>query len=178
MRPMRRPRSTRTGPPSTPDQPMSHRCGGSQTRTLGALSSAVFREVKVLLALGWRAPYPNAGVMPRWPQGACLGRAGCPPRGGLRRACGAVQGRNRGGLPQGGPGRPKRGPDRGGTLATKARSLLPSDHGVCGRHGTEEHGVTSGGLAGSPAGAGVSNPRSDSEMGRDARSVVGPLNRT
>jgi len=61
--------------------------------------SNVLREVKVLLALGWRAPYPKAGVMPRWPQCAWLGRAGCPPRGGIRRACGEAPGRNRWGDP-------------------------------------------------------------------------------
>jgi hypothetical protein len=47
--------------------------------------------------------------------------------------------------------------------------LIHSPHqGVCGRHGTEEQGVTSGGLAGSPGGTGVSRPISASEMANEA----------
>jgi hypothetical protein len=57
-------------------------------------------------------------------------------------------------------------------------SIHPSHQGVCGRHGAEEHGVTPGGLVGSPARAGVSNPISGSEVGREARPVVGPLHIT
>jgi hypothetical protein len=33
-------------------------------------------------------------------------------------------------------------------MATKALSILPSDQGVCGRHGAEEHDVTPGDLIG------------------------------
>jgi hypothetical protein len=33
-------------------------------------------------------------------------------------------------------------------MATKASSIHPSDQGVCGRHGAEEHGVTPGDLIG------------------------------
>src|SRR4030095_5622036 len=33
-------------------------------------------------------------------------------------------------------------------MATKAQSIHPSYHGVCGRHGAEEHGVTPGDLIG------------------------------
>jgi hypothetical protein len=48
-------------------------------------------------------------------------------------------------------------------------------HGVCGWHGTEEQRVTSGGLTGSPGGAGVSGPISESEVASDALSVDGRL---
>jgi len=56
--------------------------------------------------------------------------------------------------------------------------IHPPHQGVCGRHGTEEQRVTSGGLAESPAGTGVSRPISESEVASDALSVVGPLNST
>ena len=49
---------------------------------------------------------------------------------------------------------------------------------VCGRHGREEQGVTSGGLAESAGGTGVSEPISASETASEARSEVGGLNRT
>jgi hypothetical protein len=51
--------------------------------------------------------------------------------------------------------------------------IHPPHHGVCGRHGTEEQGVTSGELAGPPGGTGGSDPISESEVGSGARSVVG-----
>jgi len=80
----------------------SHAAGaGSRSGPECAPGSGVLRGVKVPLALGWRAPYPKAGVMPRWPRPRRLGRAGCPPRGGIRRACGEAPGRNRWGRPQG-----------------------------------------------------------------------------
>src|SRR6516225_5114188 len=41
--------------------------------------------------------------------------------------------------------------------------IHPPHQGVCGRHGREEHGVTSGGLAESSGGTGVSEPISGSE---------------
>ena len=56
--------------------------------------------------------------------------------------------------------------------------IHPPDQGVCGRHGTEEQCVTSGGLAASLGGTGVSGPISESEMASDALSVVGRLNGT
>src|SRR5712664_1519189 len=56
--------------------------------------------------------------------------------------------------------------------------IHPPHQGVCGRHGTEEHCVTSGGLAESPGGTGVSRPISESERASDALSVVGRLNGT
>jgi hypothetical protein len=56
--------------------------------------------------------------------------------------------------------------------------MHPPHQGVCGRHGTEEQRVTSGGLAGSPGGTGVSGPISESEMASNVLSVVGRLNST
>src|SRR4029077_20851055 len=50
--------------------------------------------------------------------------------------------------------------------------IHPPHQGVCGQHGTEEQGVTSGGLAESPNGIGVSEPISASETASDALSVV------
>jgi hypothetical protein len=56
--------------------------------------------------------------------------------------------------------------------------IHPPHQGVCGRHGTEEQGVTSGGLTESLSGARVSGPISESEVANDALSVVGRLNIT
>jgi hypothetical protein len=56
--------------------------------------------------------------------------------------------------------------------------IHPPHQGVCGRHGTEEQRVTSGELAESSGGTGVSGPISESEMASEARSVVGRLNQT
>src|ERR1035437_5241231 len=53
--------------------------------------------------------------------------------------------------------------------------IHPPNQGVCGWHGTEERCVTSGGLAGSPAGTGVSRPISESEVASDAPPVGGRL---
>ena len=56
--------------------------------------------------------------------------------------------------------------------------IHPPHQGVCGRHGTEEQRVTSGELAESPGGTGVSGPISISKVASDALSVVGRLNST
>src|SRR5216684_7697390 len=56
--------------------------------------------------------------------------------------------------------------------------IHPPHQGDCGRHGTEEQRVTSGELAESPGGTGVSGPISESEVASDALSVVGRLNST
>src|SRR5713101_306598 len=56
--------------------------------------------------------------------------------------------------------------------------IHPPHQGVCGRHGTEERRVTSGGLAASPGGTGGSGPISEREVASDALSVVGRLNST
>jgi hypothetical protein len=51
--------------------------------------------------------------------------------------------------------------------------IHPPHQGVCGRHGTEEQRVTSGGLGQSPGGTGASEPISASEVASDAAPVVG-----
>jgi hypothetical protein len=51
--------------------------------------------------------------------------------------------------------------------------IHPPHQSVCGRHDTEEQRVTSGRVAGSPGGTGVSRPISESEMASDALSVDG-----
>ena len=53
--------------------------------------------------------------------------------------------------------------------------IHPPHQGVCGWHGTEEQRVTSGGLAESAGGTGVSRPISESEVASDALSVDGRL---
>ena len=53
--------------------------------------------------------------------------------------------------------------------------IHPPHQGVCGRHGTEEQRVTSGGLAESAGGTAVSGPISESEVASDALSVDGRL---
>jgi hypothetical protein len=53
--------------------------------------------------------------------------------------------------------------------------IHPPHQGVCGRHGTEEWRVTSGGLAESAGGTGVSRPISESEVASDTLSVDGRL---
>ena len=53
--------------------------------------------------------------------------------------------------------------------------IHPPYQGDCGRHGTEEQRVTSGGLTESLGGTRVSRPISASEMASDTRSVDGRL---
>ena len=53
--------------------------------------------------------------------------------------------------------------------------IHPPYQGDCGRHGTEEQRVTSGGLTGSWGDTEVSGPISESEMASDALSVDGRL---
>jgi len=72
----------------------------------------------------------------------------------------------------------KGGAGRACTIVAKAFSFTHLHQGVCGRHGTEEQRVTSGGLAKSPGATGVSGPISESEVASEARSVVGRLNIT
>jgi hypothetical protein len=72
----------------------------------------------------------------------------------------------------------KGGTGRACTMGAKACSFTHLHQGVCRRHGTEEQRVTSGGLAKSPGGTGVSRPISESEVASEARSVVGRLNIT
>ena len=47
--------------------------------------------------------------------------------------------------------------------------IHPPHQGVCGRHGTEEQRVTSGGLVRSPGGAGGSEPISETRSGEQCR---------
>ena len=56
--------------------------------------------------------------------------------------------------------------------------IHPPHQGVCGQHGTEEPRVTSGELAESLGGTGVSGPISESEMASEALTVVGLPNST
>ena len=56
--------------------------------------------------------------------------------------------------------------------------IHPPYQGDCGRHGTEEQRVTSGGLAESLGGTRVSGPISESEVASEALSVVRRLNST
>src|SRR4051794_29231505 len=53
--------------------------------------------------------------------------------------------------------------------------IHPPHQGVCGRHGTEDLGVTPGGLPGSSAGTEGSDPTSASEVGSGVLGVVGRL---
>src|SRR5215813_10730511 len=72
----------------------------------------------------------------------------------------------------------KGGTGRACNREAKALLIHPPHQGACGRHGTEEQCVTSGGLAESPGGTGVSGPISESEVASEALSVVGRLNIT
>ena len=56
--------------------------------------------------------------------------------------------------------------------------IHPLYQGVCGWHGTEEQRVTSGGLAETLGGTGVSEPISGSEVASDALPVGGRLSST
>ena len=60
-------------------------------------------------------------------------------------------------------------------MEAKALLIHPPHQGACGRHGTEEQCVTSGELAESAGGTGVSRPISESEVASDALSVDGRL---
>src|SRR5262249_29841588 len=64
------------------------------------------------------------------------------------------------------------------TIETKASSFTHHRQGVCGQHATEEQCVSSGELAESPGGAGVSGPISVSEVASEALSGVGRMNST
>jgi hypothetical protein len=72
----------------------------------------------------------------------------------------------------------KGGAGRVCTMETKALSFAHLHQGVCGRHGREEQHVPSGELAGPLGGTGVNGPLSESEVARNALSVVGGLNIT
>jgi hypothetical protein len=65
---------------------------------------------------------PETAKVDLKPPLAALWRAGCPPRGGIRRACGEVPGRSRRERSQGRTGRPKVGQGRARTMGAKALS--------------------------------------------------------
>ena len=101
-----------------------------------------------------------------------LRRTGRPSRGGVRRVCGAVPGRSRGGDPmtnQSAKGGARSNLHYGGEGAL----IHPPHQGVCGRHGTEDQCVTLGDLGGSAGGTAATDLISESEVGRDARRGVG-----
>ena len=50
--------------------------------------------------------------------------------------------------------------------------IHPPHQGVCGRHGTEEQCVTSGGLTGSPGGTGVSGPIRGEDTERNLKHAI------
>jgi len=65
------------------------------------------------------------------------------------------------------------------TIAKNLHQAVSLDRQICAiLHKVEEQCVTSGGLAGSPGGTGVSGPISVSEMASNALSVVGRLKST
>jgi len=63
-------------------------------------------------------------------------------------------------------------------MEAKAFLIHPPHQGVCGRHGTEDLGVTPGGLLGSSGDTEGSDPISVSEVGSGALGVVGRLGST
>ena len=63
-------------------------------------------------------------------------------------------------------------------MGAKALLIHPSYQGVCGRHGTEDLGVTPGELARFPGGTGISDPIRENEVGSEALRVVGQPNST
>src|SRR5216683_621229 len=108
---------------------------------------------------------------------AVLRRAGCPPRGGIRRACGEVPGRNRWGNSQDEPVGPRWGKVESALLRrrrshspTAPRCLRAARYGRTARDLRRTDRV--------PSGVGVSRPISVSEVASDALSVVGLPNST
>jgi hypothetical protein len=61
-------------------------------------------------------------------------------------------------------------------MEVRALLIHPSYQSVCGRCGTEELGVTPGGLGGFLSGDRMGDPLGASEVGIDARRVVGQPN--
>ncbi len=107
-----------------------------------ALGSAKVGWVQVPLALGCRALYPNAGVMPRGPHGRPCGGQGVAREGeseGLAEQFRAVIEMDEPVCQSQGAVEPARWRRR--------RVASPLAHqGVCGRHGTEDFRVTPGDL--------------------------------
>jgi hypothetical protein len=76
-------------------------------------------------------------------------RAGCPPRGGIRRACGETPGRNRRTEVRDEPVGPRQGMVEPALWGRRQLGSTLSHQGVCGRHGVKEPCVTRGDLVAS-----------------------------
>ena len=76
-------------------------------------------------------------------------RAGCPPRGGIRRACGEPPGRNRRARARDEPVGRRRGMVEPALWGRRHLGSTLSHQGVCGRHGGKDARVTRGGLVAS-----------------------------
>ena len=82
-------------------------------------------------------------------------RAGCPPRGGIRRACGEPPGRNRRAQARDEPVGRRQGMVEPAVWGRRRLGSTLSHQGVCGRHGGKDTCVTRGDLVASrrwPAG--------------------------
>lgn len=107
-------------------------------------------------------------------------RAGCPPRGGIRRACGEPPGRNRRAQARDEPVGRRRGMVEPAVWGRRRSSSILSHQGVCGWHGGKDARVTRGGLVASrrwQAGK-QTYKQPNCEMGSDARRGVGQPNST
>jgi hypothetical protein len=120
-----------------------------------------------------RRTRPRGGTYPGTEANQGNRRAGRPPRGGVRKACGEVPGRNRGSdamMNRSAQGGTRSSPHYGG----EGVLIHPPHQGVCGRHGTEDSDVTPGELAAFPTGSGDKRPyKPQGEKGSDASPVVG-----
>ena len=129
----------------------------------------------VTLGDGHAGESPDTAKVDLEPQrhdGPCGGQGAHRARGGVRRVCGAVPGRSRGGDPM--TNRSAKGGARSSLHYGGEGALIhPPHQGVCGRHGTEDQCVTLGDLGGSAGGTAATDPISESEVGRDARRGVG-----
>jgi hypothetical protein len=76
-------------------------------------------------------------------------RAGCPPRGGIRRACGEPPGRNRRARAHDEPVGQRQEMVEPAVWGRRHWDSILSHQGVCGRHGGKDTRVTRGGLAAS-----------------------------
>ena len=76
-------------------------------------------------------------------------RAGCPPRGGIRRACGEPPGRNRRARARDEPVGRRQGMVEPALWGRRHQGSTLSHQGVCGRHGGKDTRVTRGGLVAS-----------------------------
>lgn len=84
-----------------------------------------------------------------WLNAATNRRAGCPPRGGIRRACGETPGRNRREQSRDEPVGPRQGMVEPALWGRRHLGSTLSHQGVCGRHGVKDPCLTRGGLVAS-----------------------------